>query len=121
EEDQLRTTILQLFPERLPEFELALHTGLRRGEQYHARWQNVDFERRVFTVPFDKPGRTSHVALNASSLHALVELHARTADSGLVCGGARSPRHWFERALEAAGVHDFHWHDLRHTFASRLV
>jgi site-specific recombinase XerD len=121
EEDQLRTAILQRFPEHLSEFELAISTGLRRSEQYRAQWQNVDFERRVLTVPLDKTGRTSHVPLNASASHALVALHARTADSGLVCGGLQSPRSWFERALAAAGVSDFHWHDLRHTFASRLV
>ena len=30
-------------------------------------------------------------------------------------------RQWFERALSNARVVNFRWHDLRHTFASRLV
>jgi len=121
EDSKLRTAILQLFPEHLPEFELALHTGLRRSEQYLACWVDVNFGRRVLTVPVDKPGRTSHVPLNASALHALAELLGRTANSGSVCGGICSPRSWFERAVDAAGIKDFRWHDLHHTFASRLV
>jgi len=121
EERRLRSSIAELFPEHLAELDLALHTGLRRSEQYCARWSEVDFDRRVLTVPFDKPGRTSHVPLNDCALQALAGLFPRTVDSGLVCGGLRSPRSWFERALAAARIGDFHWHDLRHTFASRLV
>jgi site-specific recombinase XerD len=31
------------------------------------------------------------------------------------------PRYWFEKAITKAELVDFHWHDLRHTFASRLT
>ncbi|HMK29501.1 MAG TPA: site-specific integrase [Terriglobales bacterium] len=121
EEACLRVKVRELYPEHEPEFDLALYTGMRRGEQYGLCWEDVDFERRLFTIPRSKNGTMRSVPLNATALHALVELHAGNGSSELVCGGAKSPRHWFEPAARAAGLTDFTWHCLRHTFASRLV
>ncbi len=121
EEAALRKAMAERYPEHLPELDVPLHTGLRQGEQYGARWADVNFERRVLTVPLDKGGMTSHVPLNAAALLALAELHQQHGSSEFVCGGARSPRAWFEAAVEAAKIEGFTWHCLRHTFASRLV
>jgi site-specific recombinase XerD len=33
----------------------------------------------------------------------------------------KSPREWFDAVVRKAGLADFTWHCLRHTFASRLV
>jgi integrase len=113
EEMNLRKAIRDKFPEHEPELDLALQTSLRLSEQYNARWNKVDFERRILTIPLDKGGRTSHAPLNATALRALAELHRQHGRSEFVCGGARSPRYWFEAALEASGIKDFTWHCLR--------
>ena len=121
EEEELRRVIREKSPNHEPEIDLALHSGLRQGEQYAARWDEVDFERRILTIPLDKGGKRSHVPLNAAALRALLDLRRQHGSSELVCGGAPSPRHWFEAAVEAAKLEGFTWHCLRHTFASRLV
>jgi integrase len=121
EEVVLRTKIRGLCPEHEPELDLALHTGMRQGEQYRLHWEDVDLEHHLLAIPRSKNGAMRYVPLNATALHALVELRARNGDSDFVCGGAKVPRQWVERAVSAAGVNNFTWHCLRHTFASRLV
>ena len=86
EERKLRPVILEKFPNRVPGFDLALHTGMRHCEQYGAHWQDVDLEHRVLTVPRDKGGRTRHVRLNDAALSALLRLRDRTLETGYVCG-----------------------------------
>jgi len=100
----------------LPELDLALHTGIRRGEQYGLTWDRVSFERGVLTVS-GKTGRRI-VPINPDARIAIENLHRASGGSMFVC-----PRwqRWFESAVAAAGIENFRWHDLRHTFASRLV
>jgi len=105
----------------LPELELALNTGLRLSEQYALRWQDVSLAQRTLTILRSKNGAARHVPLNQAAIHALEVLRERNAGSEYVCGGATEPRRWFEPAVKAAGLTEFSWHCLRHTFASRLV
>jgi site-specific recombinase XerD len=106
------------------EFDLALHTGMRRGEQFFLEWKNVDLERGILTVR-GKTGKR-HVVANHTAVAALRELWKSTREKQFVSPGndgtkKRDSRRWLEQAAKDAGVKDFHWHDLRHTFASRLV
>lgn len=118
EEAKLRAKIRETAPSRESEFDLALQTGMRRGEQYSLTWGDVDLDLGVLQIPHSKNGAPRRVFLNSTARAAverLLELNDRT---DLVCP---APGRWFERAVQLAGIPDFRWHDLRHTFASRLV
>jgi len=54
EEHALRNAISSEHPERLPELDIALHTGMRRREQYNCEWRWVNIEQRVLTIPRSK-------------------------------------------------------------------
>ncbi len=123
EERRLRDAFVQDSHEW--EFVLALHTGMRRGEQFTLLWDNVDFKNNRLTV-LGKTGER-RIPLNSDALDALRSLQKLTGNSARVCPDAREAkrdwRRWFETACKKAKppVINFHWHDLRHTFASRLV
>jgi site-specific recombinase XerD len=120
EEKSLRTAVEAIGPEHLPELEVAIHTGLRKSEQYRLTWSCVDFERQILTVPQSKNGETRHVPLNSAALAAFLLLRKHSSPEGRVFG-AVGPRQWFEPAVGKSGIIEFTWHCLRHTFASRLV
>lgn len=100
-----------------PEFTLALNTGMRLGEMMSLAWGDVDLERKVIQLRKTKSGRPRSVPINADALTALKKLRKQGRSQVM----ASHPRYWFEAALTAANVKNFRWHDLRHTFASRLV
>ena len=110
---------------------LSVHTGLRRGSLFHLRWDQVDFLSRVLRIPRTKSGRPHALPLNATVLTTLQALYSqRIPDCPYTFAhptgrNAREPvkdvKNAFRTALDAAGIKDFTWHDLRHTFASWLI
>jgi site-specific recombinase XerD len=126
EETALRAKIRETYTDGEPEFDLALNTGMRRGEQYRLRWQDVNLKTGILTIPCSKHGEKRYIPLNSAARAALGALWQRRTAPGYVCPGveaerSRDWRRWFEGAILSAGVENFRWHDLRHTFASRLV
>lgn len=108
---RLKTAIPEKF---WPFVVFALHTGLRQAEQFGLRWENVDFENKTITIPRFKNGEARRVPMNQSVIELLLQEKSRSDAGGFT-------QRTFRPAVEAAGVENFTWHDLRHTFASRLV
>jgi integrase len=107
---------------------LALNTGCRRGELLGLAWQDVDLARAILTVRGEgaKSGRTRHIPLNAEAVQVLKDWPPQGGD--LVFPGDDGDQMitlktaWLKLVGETgANLTDFRFHDLRHTFASKLV
>ena len=107
----------------------ALHTGMRMGEILELTWRGVDVNRRTVKVFRSKNGERRTIPINQTVLSVLKEkTRLRSLRTELVfCSKVFTPmesghlRRTFRLALSKAQIEDFHFHDLRHTFATRLV
>lgn len=101
----------------------ALATGLRQANVLHLEWSQVDLERRLAWIHADqaKGRRDIRVPLSTAAiavLDACRGMHTRFVFTyrGKPLAAANT-RAW-RQALKRAGISDFRWHDLRHTWAS---
>jgi len=107
---------------------VALNTGLRRGEILNLKWQDVNFTERFIAVRETKSKKNRYVPMNQETFDLLRALFRHTSGDyvfpGVKPGQHLSESyvtHWFGETVKEAGIEDFHFHDLRHTFASWLV
>jgi integrase len=128
EDARLTAVIKQNYPEHLAEFIFAKSTGLRLSSQYAATYEMIDWSRRELTIPRTKNDAAVHTPLNEDVIRALQSLPSWTERKGPLFRNLRHPGkavmsndHWFKKCLATAGISNFKWHDLRHTFASWLV
>jgi integrase len=105
---------------------VALLKGMRAQEEWQLKWGDIDFHQEILAVCDSKSGEGRHIPINANLLQVLRSL-PRRLDNPYVFYGRKTgervmdkPKNW-EKWLAEANIQDFHWHDLRHTFASRLV
>lgn len=103
----------------------ALATGCRSNEIFSLTWDKIDEGQRLAWVTNDmaKSGKSRPVPLNADAL-AVIRARAGTHRSLVFSRIQDGPkieqidRRAFNVALKAAGIKDFTFHDLRHTWAS---
>src|SRR6185312_10559461 len=120
----------------------AAMTGLRQGERLGLRWRDVDFHARRIRVvspyvrgEFADPkseGSGRSIPMATRVAEALEQLHARThygnardlvfchPESGKPLDRSKLVRR-FKQAIERAGVRRVTFHELRHTFGTRMA
>jgi integrase len=123
----LRRVVAKDWPQKQPELDFAIYTGLRFSSQYRLTWDMVDWSARMLHIPRTKNGEALHFPLADEALAALRLARMQSDGTGYVFRSSLHPdspvkdnRGWFKKALRLAGIADLRWHDLRHTFASWL-
>ncbi len=137
-------------PEFAPWVRLAVLTGMRQAEQFSLRWEHIDFDRGLITLPATKAGGVQYVKLNGEAKTILRELDTTVAkaqavaEAEAIAGKQKTvacrshwvfpsenpdthvdPRNFYRRVylpkVKKVGLDGVTWHTLRHTFASRLA
>lgn len=137
--DDEESRIMAELPGRLrPLAIVAIHTGMRKGELLNLMWGDIDFMSGTINVREAKSGEGRRLPMNSVARAALSRLRDerrgrlrarvvnRSEASGFVFtapeGGFLHDlnRDWYP-ALKRAEIENLHFHDLRHTFASRYM
>ena len=101
----------------------ALNTGMRKGEILNLKWSNVDFKNGVITVEKTKNDEIRKIPMNQKLTQTLEGAKKVSkgdyvfSENGKPYGDVKTG--WWT-ALEKAGIENFTFHGLRHTFGSRL-
>ncbi|MEW6740966.1 MAG: tyrosine-type recombinase/integrase [Nitrospirota bacterium] len=112
---------------------LDLNTGLSQEEILKLQWTQIDLKRATLTTKRKKTERrelpTRTIPLNKTALELLRQRHRVRAigsfyvffnSAGQKIDASKLKRA-FKKTVEEAEIVDFTFHDLRHTFATRLV
>lgn len=106
---------------------VALSTGMRRAEILNLKWKHVDFKKREIFIEKSKNGSPRKIDINSALLDELTRLKNRINNQQYVFINPRTGKPYkkvqrsFERARSNAKIEELRFHDLRHTFASRLI
>jgi excisionase family DNA binding protein len=106
---------------------VALNTGMRKGEIFNLKWQNVDFDRKQISIKESKSGKERKIPINSVLFSLLHALRSQNENSEYVFANPTTDKPYtdikraFSTACTKADIKDLRFHDLRHTFATRLV
>jgi integrase len=104
-----------------PLVRLALHTGLRKGELLSLRWDQIKGACLYLDGSQTKTSEPRSVPLNEEAQAALDTQRRRRELTSLLVFPYKEVKDAFAGACRRAGIFNFRFHDLRHTFASHLA
>ncbi len=143
--EECQALIEACIPHLRPIVVTALHTGMRRSEILGLTWDRVDLKHGFLLLDQTKNGERREVPIDGTLRQTLGELFQGTkerprrvdvpyvfydlttrvdSESGEVISVAKAykdVKRSFASACRKAKIRDFHFHDMRHTFASQMV
>jgi integrase len=120
EADRLREALKRTRnPWLAPAITLAIETAMRKGELLGMEWRHVDLTKRTIFIPHAKNGRPRLVPLSDKAVELLFSL-PRPSEKVLPTSSAALKAAWCA-LTRRAGLHDLHFHDLRHEAVSRYA
>ena len=102
---------------------VAVHTGMRKGELFGLKWEQINFEQKIITLQDTKNGERRDIPMDETVKTVLMGMERKGDHVFCNQKGKAFVRlqRSFEAALKTSKIEDFRFHDLRHTFASNLV
>jgi integrase len=102
---------------------VAINTGMRRGELLALQWEQVDLQTSTITIKQSKNGKVRHIPINKKAQETLESILEPHTGHVFVYRGSpiKAVKTAFAGAVRRAGIPSCRFHDLRHTFATRLV
>jgi integrase len=101
--------------------ELAVETGMRRGELLRARWTDLSADHALLTIPQTKTDTPRTIPLTPGAREIISALRALPIESANILPmSANALRLAWERLRRRAKVQDLRFHDLRHEAVSRF-
>jgi integrase len=104
---------------------MALNTGMRKSEILNLKWSDIDIDNKVITIRMTKNNEVRAIPINSILYNELKRKEPKTDSEYVFANSEGKPysdiKTGFKAALRRARIKDFRFHDLRHTFASRLV
>ncbi|MGA2467339.1 MAG: tyrosine-type recombinase/integrase [Thermodesulfobacteriota bacterium] len=116
--------LLSCCPDNLkPIVMVALHTGMRREEILSLRWTQVNLTTGIIHLDKTKNHKSRNVKMNVTVRSVLCQVCQGSEFVFCKPDGSRYSKvpGPFDEVVKQAGLKDFHFHDLRHTFASNLI
>ncbi len=125
EQEEITKLLANCIPLVKPIVVIAINTGMRKGEIMGLKWRDIDFKRGIIHLYNTKNGEKREIPANETAINTFISVRKHPQSELVFVKENGEPYGDFKKsfftACNKSGIKDFHFHDLRHTFASHLV